>query len=376
MDPDDTRPPLTHDGRRGARWTIPLAVITPDRDDHAAARAGLAEAELLIYDWRASATGLTADGHRRRPAPGVHPAAQRRRAGPRPRRPRRCRRPAAPTPPASTPWPSPSGCSARCSASPGTSPGSRAAARRAMAADRRHRPPADRDRRPRVGTGRLRPLAHAVVASRWHGCSVLVVVGMVAGRLTWPPARRADRERTCCHAAMGDRQRAVSMLPPIAMAVGGPPSPGRHRRRAGVLAVDEGDLAGAIRVDVLRGRAAARRTARCCAATGSCSTSHTAGSTQESFGRMSDLLTDNIRRVRSVGVAGPRRRATGPTRLGPPSQSVAVRGSSASRRASANVASGATRVSSGWIHQRSSPSQSGHMFCSCGMTCSANSFVE
>ncbi len=39
---------------------LPLALVVPDRDDDAAVRAALAEAELLIYDWRASATGLTA----------------------------------------------------------------------------------------------------------------------------------------------------------------------------------------------------------------------------------------------------------------------------------------------------------------------------
>ncbi len=40
---------------------LPLAVVAPDRDDQAAIRAALADAELLIYDWRASATGLTAE---------------------------------------------------------------------------------------------------------------------------------------------------------------------------------------------------------------------------------------------------------------------------------------------------------------------------
>ena len=39
----------------------PIAVVAPDRDDRDAVRAALAEAELLIYDWRASATGLTAE---------------------------------------------------------------------------------------------------------------------------------------------------------------------------------------------------------------------------------------------------------------------------------------------------------------------------
>ena len=39
---------------------LPLEVVTPDRDDEAAVRAALADAELLIYDWRASALGLAA----------------------------------------------------------------------------------------------------------------------------------------------------------------------------------------------------------------------------------------------------------------------------------------------------------------------------
>jgi phosphoglycerate dehydrogenase-like enzyme len=39
---------------------LPLIVVTPDPDDATAIDAALAEAELLIYDWRASATGLTA----------------------------------------------------------------------------------------------------------------------------------------------------------------------------------------------------------------------------------------------------------------------------------------------------------------------------
>jgi phosphoglycerate dehydrogenase-like enzyme len=39
---------------------LPLVVTTPDRDDAAAVAAAMADAELLIYDWRASATGLTA----------------------------------------------------------------------------------------------------------------------------------------------------------------------------------------------------------------------------------------------------------------------------------------------------------------------------
>ena len=40
---------------------LPLVVVTPDPDDPTAIEAALADAELLIYDWRASATGLTAD---------------------------------------------------------------------------------------------------------------------------------------------------------------------------------------------------------------------------------------------------------------------------------------------------------------------------
>ena len=40
---------------------LPLVVTTPDRDDAGAVQAAMADAELLIYDWRASANGLTAD---------------------------------------------------------------------------------------------------------------------------------------------------------------------------------------------------------------------------------------------------------------------------------------------------------------------------
>ncbi|MET0458830.1 MAG: 3-phosphoglycerate dehydrogenase, partial [Ilumatobacteraceae bacterium] len=39
---------------------LPLTVVAPDRADPAAIAAALADAELLIYDWRADATGLTA----------------------------------------------------------------------------------------------------------------------------------------------------------------------------------------------------------------------------------------------------------------------------------------------------------------------------
>ena len=40
---------------------LPLDVVAPDPDDAAAIRAALADAELLIYDWRASASGLRAE---------------------------------------------------------------------------------------------------------------------------------------------------------------------------------------------------------------------------------------------------------------------------------------------------------------------------
>ena len=51
-------------------------------------------------------------------------------------------------------------------------------------------------------------------------------------------------------------------------------------------------------------------------------------------------------------------------------------GTCGSRRAVATVSSPRTRPSSGLIHHRSSPSWSGHMLRSLGITCSANSFVE
>ena len=71
-----------------------MTVVTPDRDDPAAIRAALADAELLFYDWRASATGLSAADVAARAAPRLHPAAERRRPRPRPRRARRRRCPA------------------------------------------------------------------------------------------------------------------------------------------------------------------------------------------------------------------------------------------------------------------------------------------
>jgi D-3-phosphoglycerate dehydrogenase len=53
--------PLTAALANGAFDDLPLTVVEPDRDDRSAVLAALAEAELLIYDWRPSATGLTAE---------------------------------------------------------------------------------------------------------------------------------------------------------------------------------------------------------------------------------------------------------------------------------------------------------------------------
>ena len=56
-----TLAPLSPAMANDALGELPLVVVTPDRDDQAAVRAALADAEVLIYDWRASATGLTAE---------------------------------------------------------------------------------------------------------------------------------------------------------------------------------------------------------------------------------------------------------------------------------------------------------------------------
>jgi phosphoglycerate dehydrogenase-like enzyme len=53
--------PLTAALGSAAFEDLPLSVVEPDRDDRTAVLAALAEAELLIYDWRSSATGLTAE---------------------------------------------------------------------------------------------------------------------------------------------------------------------------------------------------------------------------------------------------------------------------------------------------------------------------
>jgi D-3-phosphoglycerate dehydrogenase / 2-oxoglutarate reductase len=55
-----TLAPLSPAMANGALGDLPIVVVTPDRDDHDAVGAALAEAELLLYDWRASATGLSA----------------------------------------------------------------------------------------------------------------------------------------------------------------------------------------------------------------------------------------------------------------------------------------------------------------------------
>ena len=55
-----TLAPLSPTMTVGVLGDLPLVVVSPDRDDEAAVRDALADAELLIYDWRASATGLTA----------------------------------------------------------------------------------------------------------------------------------------------------------------------------------------------------------------------------------------------------------------------------------------------------------------------------
>ena len=50
-------PPAMLDGALGG---LPVSVVTPDRDDPAAVRAALVDAEILVYDWRPAAPGLSA----------------------------------------------------------------------------------------------------------------------------------------------------------------------------------------------------------------------------------------------------------------------------------------------------------------------------
>lgn len=56
-----TLAPLGPDAATQVLGDLPLVVVAPDRDDPSAVRAALADAELLIYDWRASASGLSAE---------------------------------------------------------------------------------------------------------------------------------------------------------------------------------------------------------------------------------------------------------------------------------------------------------------------------
>src|SRR5215203_7556539 len=56
-----TLAPLSPAMAEEALGDLGLTVVAPDRDDEAAVRAALADAELLLYDWRASATGLRAE---------------------------------------------------------------------------------------------------------------------------------------------------------------------------------------------------------------------------------------------------------------------------------------------------------------------------
>src|SRR5262249_54906608 len=56
-----TLAPLPPTMASGALGDLPLVVTTPDNDDPTAVRDALADAELLIYDGRASAGGLTAE---------------------------------------------------------------------------------------------------------------------------------------------------------------------------------------------------------------------------------------------------------------------------------------------------------------------------
>lgn len=56
-----TLAPLPPTMARDALGDVPVVVIAPDVTDHAAVRAALAEAELVIYEFRAGAPGLSAE---------------------------------------------------------------------------------------------------------------------------------------------------------------------------------------------------------------------------------------------------------------------------------------------------------------------------
>ena len=249
----------------------PIAVVAPDRDDREAVRAALADAELLIYDWRASATGLTAEDIAAAPAPRVHPAAERRRTGARHRRPGRRRRAV--------------GQRRRVQRRGGRRVGARRAVRRRpppqlgraraprgpMATGGRDRPRAVRDRwtarrhrrfrphRPRRGRPAAGDGLHGVVLVTFPSGSRRRARGDVPG------ARRADRhERRADQPDRPRRRDARSAVgrPDRCTAVRcarGQRQPRRHRRRAGRA---RGRRAGAPRrrrVRRLRDRAAAGR---------------------------------------------------------------------------------------------------------------------
>lgn len=287
---------------------LPLDVVAPDRDDQQAIRAALAHAELLIYDWRASAPGLTAEDidaapHLalvQQPSVGVpaHDIGALDAAG--------------------IPLANAAGFNATAVAEWVLG---------AMLAVARHLswvegelregrwPQVDViSRKPfeiggrRVGIVGFGPIAHTVVAPLLAmGCTVAY----------WSRSRRAPAdERGATYLdlddliatsdvlinliALGDETRGLlsasrlAALPPGALVVSA--SRGGIVDELAVLdAVERGHLAGAAfdvyDTEPLPADSPLRRSDRILL------TSHTAGTTQESFARMAALLTDNIRRA-------------------------------------------------------------------------------
>jgi D-3-phosphoglycerate dehydrogenase len=286
----------------------PIAVVAPDRDDRDAVRAALADAELLIYDWRASATGLTAEeiaaaphlAFVQQPSVGVpgHDIAALDAAG--------------------VPLANAAGFNAVAVAEWVLG---------ALFGVARHLTWVERELREgrwpqvdviargpfeiggrRVGIVGFGPIAHAVVAPLLAmGCTVSY----------WSRSRRApDDERGARYQdldeliatsdvlinliALGDETRGllsadrIAALPSGALVVSA--SRGGIVDEVAVLeAVERGHLAGAAfdvyETEPLPVDSPLRRCDRILL------TSHTAGSTQESFARMADLLSDNIRRA-------------------------------------------------------------------------------
>ena len=288
---------------------LPLAVVAPDRDDQAAIRAALADAELLIYDWRASATGLTAEdiaaaphlAFVQQPSVGVpgHDIAALDAAGV------ALANAAGFNAVAVAEWV----LGALFGVARHLTWVETEAARRAVAAGGRDQSWSDRDRRATCRDRRLRP--HRPRRRRptrgigLHG--VVLVAVRVAIRSTSTGATYRDLDEMIATSdvlinliALGDETRGLlsasrlAALPAGALVVSA--SRGGIVDEVAVLeAVERGHLAGAAfdvyDTEPLPADSPLRRCDRILLS------SHTAGTTQESFARMTALLTDNIRRA-------------------------------------------------------------------------------